>query len=72
MVKLQRRSKQDKAEICHEVETRLQNLSDKGAKMPDAAMSIIVPIQGKDNDHFSFMQTIGENLQYFRNQQSFN
>lgn len=72
MVKLQRCSKQDKEGLCNEVETKLQHLSSKGAKMPDAAMSIIVPIQGKDNDLFSFMQTIEEDLEYFRNQQSFN
>jgi predicted DNA-binding protein len=68
MVKLQRCSKQDKARLCHEVETRLQALSSKGAKMPDAAFSIIIPIQDKDNNLFSFMQIVEEDLQQFRNQ----
>ena len=44
MVKLQRCPKPDKAELCLEVERRLQTLSSKGAKMPDAAFTIIIPI----------------------------
>lgn len=68
MVKLQRCSKHDKARLCHEVEIRLQNLSSKGAKMPDAAFSIIIPIRGKDNNLFAFMQTIETALQHFKNQ----
>ena len=70
MVKLQRCSKQDKAELYHEVETRLQDLSSKGTKMPDAAMSVIIPIQGEDNNLFSFMQAVEKDLQLFKYQYS--
>ena len=62
MVKLQRCPKPDKAELCLEVERRLQTLSSKGAKMPDAAFTIIIPIQGRDNNLFSFMQVVKEEL----------
>lgn len=68
MVKLQKCFKQDKVGLCDEVERRLQDLSNKGAKMPDAAFSIIIPIQGKDNDLFSFMRTVKEELHYLNNQ----
>lgn len=68
MVKLQKCSKQDKAGLCDEVERRLQDLSNKGAKIPDAAFSIIIPMQGKDNNLFAFTQTIEEALQHFKNQ----
>lgn len=68
MVKLQKCSKQDKAGLCDEVERRLQDLSNKGAKMPDAAFSVIISFQGKDRDLFAFMRTIKEDLQHFRNQ----
>ena len=68
MVKLQRCPKPDKAGLCLEVENRLQTLSSKGDKMPDAAMSIIIP--GRDNDLFSFMQVVKEELYSFKNQQS--
>ena len=40
MVKLQRCPKPDKAGLCLDVENRLQTLSSKGDKMPDAAMSL--------------------------------
>ena len=66
MVKLQKCSRQDRATLCLEVERRLQNLSSKGAKMPDAAYSIIIPMQGKDNNLFVFMQTIETALQQFK------
>ena len=68
IVKLQKCSKQDRTTLCLEVERRLQNLSSKGAKMPDAAYSIIIPIRGKDNNLFAFMQAIEAALQQFKNQ----
>ena len=67
MVKLQRCPKPDKAELCLEVERRLQTLSSKGAKMPDAAFTIIIPIQGRDNNLCSFMQVVKEELYSFKN-----
>ena len=57
MVKLQRCPKPDKAGLCLEVENRLQTLSSKGDKMPDAAMSVIIPIQGRDNDLYSYIHS---------------
>ena len=68
MVKLQRCPKPDKAGLCLDVENRLQTLSSKGDKMPDAAMSIIIPIQGRDNDLYSFLQIVREDLYSFKNQ----
>ena len=65
MVKLQRCSEPDKVELCLEVEKRVQALSCKGDKMLDAALSVIIPIQGRDNDLYSFLIIVREELDSF-------
>ena len=67
MVKLQRCPKPDKAGLCLEVENRLQTLSSKGDKMPDAAMSVIITIEGGGMALYSFLQIVREDLYSFKN-----
>ena len=65
MVKLQRCSEPDKVELCLKVAKRVQALSCKGDKMLDAALSVIIPIQGRDNDLYSFLLIVREELDSF-------